>query len=719
MNTSTQHTTDYEIETDKLSKKEVEQQKEGLPRYMAKLTLSEDDKKAIVDEVFKEVEYIDAQRKDEQIDENYLMLDNLYNGKMAQNEDLQFNLHLQTTKIKVDRVSNYLTQAFFQVEPRFTISPLPEFMEEGGDEICEKQTDFIDYKVDNIIPLESECKRVFHHCTLKGLAWLKLTHLIRKADRKRKETYTASYEPVLDRAGEVIIDPQSGQPVMKNVGLEDFLNNYPDAVNKYPGLVKRLATAEEGTKINLVVKYKQITYNDVYPVFVPPEKLKVRTSVKNYDDLCEQKWIIEEMEKSWWELKKGEEAGDFYDIDKLIPEVKDARNAEESQNYMFEEYPIYLATGYMKINNEDEYTKLQVWIAKDKKLVIGSMIYPYFAVECNYVPFNIKRKKNTIYEDGLGIDLIDNNIAEDALLNFILEGYWTSSMITPIVRPNSNVASQFLEKRWTHGLPIESDPNEIGFLNNLIKPMDIGGGSHLLAFLKRLDDDISSVSSYTSGRADPIDPDAPAKKTLVLLDQTNINVGEFIKNTLVSFNKVAEIILQIYYQMSEEGLKYRIRPEKVVKGGNPFGTIKRSEMIARTNIQSQATAYNFDKFREKKEDVALYSIIRQEPQIAKRPESVYYLIKTIIKGWSPKWKHRVEQILPPLEDFNKELQAKAVQAVALYMDKVAQQAEMTGQESQVDANALKALIADLQAEEVTPPSEEVQKERAKQENAGR
>lgn len=720
-NTQTQEQ-EYTLEKDKIdTKQEKQEEEQGLPRYLSRLDLSEEQKTLILNEMCKEIEVIERQRKELNIDDIYEALDTQYEGNLEDDEDKQFNLHMDSTKNKVNQVTNFLMQAFFDGEQIFSVSPLPEFETQGGEQVCEKQEDFLDYKIDNTIPLEQECKIVFHNASLKGLCFLNLTHKIERKKRKRRETYQGNPQPVIDaNTGQPVIDERTGKPAISNKGLEDFLRTYPDAPTKYPGYVKALMS---GKKIDIIASYTEITYNDPYPKCILPRDLLFRTNVRNYEDLCNTKWIFERQSYTWWELKTKENKGEFYDIDKLKI-IKSGQNEEQTvPDYEFEDYEIYKATGYIDLDNKDEEDieenegkneiKVEIWFSRKSKVIIGSNNYPWFGVDCMYIPFNVKKKRTNIYQPGIGEDNTDLNIAEDALVNFLLEGLYMRNMITPITKPNSDASTQFLERRWTHGVPMDADPGSIDFLQKYMGNIDVGGLMSALQYIRRGSDEGVGISPGTSGRADPIDPDAPASKTIALLQQSSKNVREYIKNILPSFNKIAEILLQMYYQMSKEGIKYKPHPERVVKGSNPFTEISRADMIARTNIQSQALAFNMDKLNEKKEDIALYSLIRQEPLIARNPEAVYNLLKNIIKSWSPKWKNKFETILPSLEQFKQTQTIAAVQAVSIYVEQKLKEAQVTGQKPQFDMNELIAVVNDYLAEQATPPSKEVQKEREK------
>ena len=161
--------------------------------------------------------------------------------------------------------------------------------------------------------------------------------------------------------------------------------------------------------------------------------------------------------------------------------------------------------------------------------------------------------------------------------------------------------------------------------------------------------------------------------------------------------------------MSKEGRKHRPRGK-----AEAFPEISRHEMIARTNIQSQAMAFNFDELNLKKELLSFYQAFRNDPLLARNPEGLYTIMKLIIKKWNPLFRNEVDVILPTLEEFKKQQLGIAVKAMAMYMEAKLKEAKTTGVKPEFDLKEIVALMQQAMQESVTPPPPEVQKERAKE-----
>ena len=691
---------EYQLTTEKSTVLQEKMKESEVPVYLETLELEDEQKKRCVKEIFEELEAIKEERGGEQLEQKWDALDRQAEGKLDEDERRQFNLTMGITRQHEDRIVNNIMDAFLDQDPRFSVSPRPGFERAGGREICEKQSDFLDDRLD-YLPFRPEAEKVVRSSVRKGIGILKVFHHIHREKRKRDEEYEGKNEVV----GQ---DPQ-GQPIIRNKGLEQFIANWPDAMKDYPGLVKKL---QEEKKINIVAEYKETVYNDAKFRYVDNKNFYCRVSTEGYNGLCTTRLIVERISMNYWELKRKEYENKFTDIDELIYEDKDKK--KKHKKFQNKNYDILECVYYFKMKESDEEeTKMVVWIAEEKRLVLGAIMYPYYSIDCYYIPHYIKHSRSGFYQASLGEDLSDDEYALAIFLNTALEGAYISNLVTPITPEGSDVDTQFMEKRFLQGLPINAKPGEIDFLQKYMKPTNAGEMLNIIQFLKQGVSDKTGVSpSAISGRADPIDPSAPARKTAMLLTQSNKFMQSYVFAIGPSFNTIGEVLLQLYYQISKEGRKYKQRRAQQAND-MPFAEISRNELAAHSIIEVRAYQFDFDKQNEKNSDLAFYQIFRQELLVAQNPESVHYLLKTLAKSWSPKWKNAVEQILPSLEKLKQQQIQTAVQAVSMYVDAKLKDAQITGVPPQFDPKELMGLIQQMVGEMATPPPKEVMAERAK------
>lgn len=680
--------------------KSLKKDPEEIPTFKTKIKLKEDQKERIWKEIDAELSAIDKERKEENIESFCDSMDRQYDGEMAEVENMQFNVVVKTTAVKINAIVRAAVEAFFESDHVFSASPRPGSDANGGREAAEVQEDFLDYKVDEVIPLEEEMRLVFHSAALKKGGVLKLAMKHKRKKRKASEFYEGGKK-----------------------GLDAFITAYPDALTKYPAYVKALS---EGNSLDLIVQYEEVVYDDPLPQYVDLKNFWCRKGTNGLDGLRDAYCVAERKEYTYWELKQEEKEERLYDVDKLTydcdsdgkPKKNEKGEDKRIENYANEIYELFEVVFYTKIEGEgDDYVRCVFYISRDKKTMHGSDYYPYWGVDTYWIPFYVKKKKKGFYQPGIGEDLTDSNLAQTMFLNFMLQGAYSSNLITPIVRKGSAIAKQFIEKRWTHGVPLELDSKADmpDFLNKYFKPSNTPEMMNLITFLQQGDGNISGVSdAWATGKADPLDPSAPAMKTRDLLQQSGINIKDYIKCLGMSFNEVGNVLMQMYYQRNHRELKYRIPEEKIV-GSQEFGIISRDQMAAKTNFQTMATIFDIDKLNAKKEDMALYQILRAEPLITANEEAVYSLVRQIVKGWSPKWKNNINKILPPLQVFKQQRLAVAVEAIKAYMQELAvNKGVQGGAEQVVDPKQLLMVMSTYLKEMATAPSKEQVQAREKE-----
>jgi len=672
-----------------------------------KLSLSDEQEKRLIKEIYEEFDKIKAERDNEHLDSFFDTMDNQYDGKMPRRKNAMFNLNDPVTKRILNDIVGSISDSHFTVDPMMTITPRPEFAKRDGYEVCEKQLEFVDSRLDEKIPYKSEFELAALSAALKKVGIIKWIHKIKKERRIGIETYVGK--------NEVVGQDEQGQPIIENSGIKEFLlihgEEMEDNQAKFTGIIKQLM--DEKT-VRLDVEKDEVVYNDPCPKFIDNKNFFVRLKTNGYEGLCDARLIIERVNYTYYELKKLEKDNGFINIDELI---KDDEGKTRPGAYS-EDFDVLECTYYFSESNDGENIKVVVWIAEKKKMYLGGMHYPYTTLDCVYIPHYVKKTKTGFYQDGIAEDLTDIHIAGNAILNLALEDAYLANLLslTPIVERDSDAAQQLLNKQWTPGMPFYGTRGEVGFMSETMKNPDIQSLLILKQELSRAGDEISGSSSLRTGRESQLDPKAPGNKTIALLKETRKNIRRYVAEFSKGFNQDINSILKIYYEISQEDQTYLPRNTVMVTGENPFKNISRGEMIAKTTIQSQAHAFDFDKLNEKATDLALYQTMMNEMLVQGNPMAKYHLIKTLIKGWSPKWKNNIDKILPPIEQFQQGLAQVALQATVQYFEQTAQQAQLTGQAPQLDPEQLLALIKDLQSR--TTSTVEAEVERAKQDQQG-
>jgi hypothetical protein len=224
----------------------------------------------------------------------------------------------------------------------------------------------------------------------------------------------------------------------------------------------------------------------------------------------------------------------------------------------------------------------------------------------------------------------------------------------------------------------------------------------LMETMKRIDSDVTKVSDLTSGRESGLDPTAPASKTIALLQQSGLGIKEYIRTFLPSFNALCTMILQLYYQMSQEGVKYKVRRKsESVTGGDPFGSLSRDEMIAKTNIQARASAFVFDRVSEKQEAMAGLQIVKSDPYLAQQPTAQYESVKIALQTLGGRWKNLADK-LPSPEEFKAQQIKIGLMGLKAMLEQTKMQQQTTGVAPKITPEQVGDTVTKAQAVSYNP-----------------
>ena len=710
-------TSKKDVEIDRISQKELAK-REDQPVYKERMHLDENQIKRLRTEIFAGYERMERERKTNHFYENLDMLDAQYNGEMADDSGLEFNLNIPITQVKTDLLGRLIVKAFIESDPKFTITPRPAFAKKDQwDVIVNRQSDYLDYKFDEEIDIESPLRKVVHQAVLYPVGIMKMSYKYLSKLRKREEFFSGRVEVKED--GKTLWQP----------GLEAFLKQYPEAVQEGKPGHSQYLDLKARKDVSFKARFHEVVYDDPNPSFVDIRDFFVPYRTEGYIGLCDTQLYIERQAYTWWELKKAEANQDLENVDKCKYPIKEGEgegSTSEQDNQQNDEadyrqwdYTILEATYWFNekadsidpdksSDDPSSEVRIKCWFDVRSKAFLGAILYPYDAVDSEYIPFYCENKKPGFYKGEFAKKLTSSHLAQNAMLNLMLTETWIQLTTTPIIKQGSPIADQFLNKRWKPGVPLEvpigsmSVKEEMGFLD---KPNNVPGREliPMLLFLAKMDDDRTGVSSLMTGKESPQDPTAPAAKTAMLLKQSGINVSDYIKSMLPSFNMVATITLLLSYQMSKQSKSYRLRQlQNKVVGGSIFGDISRADMIAKTNIQSRAAGFDFDKVHEKQEALALaQTIMTMFPGIV-TPQGIYSLARTLVQSWGPLWKNRADQILPDPRTFQEDQFKMCLKALVLYMQSLKKEAEVTGVEPKPDIKQFLTMASQMMKQAVLP-----------------
>lgn len=666
---------------------------DDIPSYRIRLKLNDEQKERLTKQFQEEFRSILSERQSLGLTKKWSALDNQYDGTMQKNAKLTFNLHTHQSKIKTDAIVRALNEAFLDSQPMVDVSPRPEFWkkeEKSGDDVCEKQQQFIQYEMEENIKPSADITRVGLCAVKKFVGILKLEWCYEKELRKREETYVGE--------NEVVGVGPDGQPTIENKALKEFEGNYPNWQERgYHSYHDKIAN---GGTVNLVVEYLDTICNSAKWRHVSIEDFYVRNSTFYNEGLKKAHLVVERDTMTYWELMKKEANEEFENVDDVCQMYPNASQSEGGTklDYKNNDYPVLEATTYFKLEETDEEeTKIKAWFAdingdQEKQTdgqryeLFGSILYPYYGFDIDYKAFYVKLNNDGFYGGAKSVmsDLRDSNIAQDAILNLSLHSMYIRNILTPICKEGSEIENMFIENRWQDGRPITVDAmtenvqDAMAFVQ--YPQINLQDFIVLGQQMQKIDSGVTGITdAAATGRADASDPHAPASKTIALLNQSGINIKDYIRTFLPAFNEMVGDTLQLYYQMSQEGKKFKVSyKSRKVTGEDAFASINRDEMIARTNIQARASAFAFDKVKEAQENLMGYQMLAASPVAATQPEAYYKALILALSSISPLWKNFTEtDILSPSQFQQKQMQV-AMQAVAKMLELKNTQAQVIG-----------------------------------------
>lgn len=616
---------------------------EEIPKYGVVLEISEDEKKELFKTLKEEIEVIEGQQKALQVFEDAEVYRNQYWGKLKPKDfpyANSFNIHVPITMKNVNQVEIRTKQAFFDSDPIFSVSPRPGEAGRDGFKIAKQQEEFLDYENDVEMRTRDNMQQTFHDWANLGVGYLKLAW-VSKIERICEE---AEYEG--------------------KSGLDDFFRKYGEerARKEFKGIVSAL---EKGEKKRLYEEYDYPVYNAPLPSHVKYEDLGVDTRTEGIEGLRNSHLIYEKLHYTWFDLQQKVKE-DFFkneDIDYLRKFKKEDGTEELDSEYLSKDYDIRECIYHYQFKKDEEEKKVVIWIDFEKEKVLRVVNYPYWHRRPYYIPFFLMKKKSGWYQPGLAYILHDTNVVANACMNFMLDTAFLQNIILFKVKKNSDMWRLLLSRKWYPGMPIgyDDDPKEIEQFN--IQKQDLNGLLSLLQLNHKMGEDISGIPQHLTGQESPTDPTAPATKTLALIKEGNVNVKEYILNAIPSMNEIAFQVMELFYQFSDEDRQYR-----VLGKNEAFKKISRDAFRYRTDYQSQAYGFDFEKINEARVNAAVFQMFNADPEVVQNPMGRYNLVYETIKGMGSGWDKKVDKVLLSPEERKKQYIKDLKDAVGKYVE---------------------------------------------------
>jgi len=671
----------YEIPENQRTDYILEERPEEKVRFSEdslKVTLSEKKQEEFLKYLCEEIDAIDQKQqlyfKEFDIDDD--QYDGILEEKTFPFEDSS-NIAVPMTPEKVDAVATRAIKAIVEAEPIWIVEPT----EESDIEACEKQERFLDFIAKNKIDYEEVVGNVAFDATLYGTGILELTWA-QEVERVRG------------------IGKYAGKK-----GLKEFLASYPDAQEKYPAFVRRL---EEGETIDILEEYDDVVYNAAKPIHIP-----IRDFVINPDNITLKKASLYGKRFSQTGNELRQKAKDnYYDDISSLTLVKESTGEDAQSVDMkflkreFQCYRLVVSYAFEEGETEQKYLVELVYDSnKSKKQLLRIVQYPYWHNQPCFIPFHITRRKRSFYREGIAKMLRYPQLAADVLFNLGIDIATIQAMPSFKARRSAkSVLARELNKGWYPGVifwvdDIDNDLKEIRHGEG-----NIGQLQNLEQTANRYGELRSGISPYMSGKESSTDKDAPARKTAILLNESNMRVGAYIKQLQRSNREVAFQLIQLYYQFMPAGQEYRILNE----AGDPaFPKINRDEIQLRADYRPHGSADTLNRVYEQESLFQNYERLRANPLLSPEinPPGFRYLTEQLVKAMGGDWDKKASKIVlsdQALKEWHSEVLKMALQKKEAEEKKQMQARQANQQGVQQGADQAAAMVEQLLQQGVPP-----------------
>lgn len=487
------------------------------------------------------------------------------------------------------------------------------------------------------------------------------------------------------RAGTCILKPywvketQMVKDIVEYDDLEKFRRDFPSAEksgiahNEYRDLIKKLGNGET---VEFIVEYEDVKYQGVKVDIIDREDFIVPFGTIDSQDCL---FNAQRIRRRWYQLKEMELDGIYENIDELLPRIVDDKGAivDENREYVLYEvirkYPAFKNNKKLPahIRNKPVDCLFTIGIAGGTKpeykddlegtatnaVYLRGEIYPFFHNRRFFIPF---RTEEGDWFDGIGLGqkLYNLNIEANFFHNTRIDSLLIASTLSFKARRNSSLATE--EQFWQPG-----GITWVDRMDDIEQFTVVPTGRDLVAeeqMMMRMCELHSGITDYASGKESATDPRAPAAKAMMMLQETNMSINEYVDTLRGSFSELAFQVLQLYFQFIPKEMEYQITGDK----GSEMKKITRQELRMKSAdfIVVGSTAED-NKYLDRQEFMTLVETMMKFPEVAQNPIARREILDRMLDKWEIKGK---ERIVPSEEDTEKAMMAMMKKSFSQQMD---------------------------------------------------
>jgi hypothetical protein len=262
----------------------------------------------------------------------------------------------------------------------------------------------------------------------------------------------------------------------------------------------------------------------------------------------------------------------------------------------------------------------------------------------------------------------------------------------------------------------EMRPFAVWQTDDLIEEMKFGGQDlnsvmTMTQMVTRGLDTVTGVQEYMTGRESMADPSAPASKTLALIQEANITIGECIEQHGEGIKPIGYDVIENMFQFGDDNMEYRVLDKKA---GALWNKMSKDDLIKKADYRVRGKAEDMNEMVFEQNTFAIYNAMMQNPLILNRMKSIKEVSLNLLKAYkTPNY----EVILPTDEElFDEQVKIQIEANRRMLQEEALAQAEQFGRQAQkhiADAQAHSKIVSEVgkkmqeQAQLVQPTSEEI------------
>lgn len=522
------------------------------------------------------------------------------------------NTNVPVSTVRLDGIVNKIEQGIAEVIPNFMIKS--EKLEDDKVEAIEK---LLQQRLDK---LEF---RVF------------LEQILHNAGKQRTGVCVLRWDKVIKRRRGVEV----------YVDLEEFKKEYPNAKaaglsdDEYAKIVKNIKVYGKDT---VQIEYNQVEEHPCLEVINRQEFVLVPSNACSieeargkfmavyitYQDLLKgiQNEVYKESDIEVLKRVVGEDALK----EKKQEDVHISRQGQSEEEVSGiqpmgkEGRLMYVGMWKHDINGDDIEEDIMVTVDYETGVVLRSEAYPYWNGEPYF--YDVKLKSRVKQFDGISIVErlaplqyeinTQHNQRIDAWTQIINKIY--------LIDDNATLNPNPTNQRLKPGQAIRVS-GVVGGLQNAIQelvklPTGVPNFIQEEQTLLKYSDEIVGFSTLMTGQESPTDPNAPATKTIALLNEASTHIANYVRHVRVGLNRIARGLLWLEYQFGED--EYDIEGVKLIKQDlNP------DEM----EIDIRASEQSLNRALLLNEAVFMLQTLLSVQQVAQNQYAVKELVDNLVK----------------------------------------------------------------------------------------